>query len=282
MVTLLMRFLRSASYLCCAILQLGFAAGCQTLQGARPFPVMVRDAETKAPISGAEVVVSYPTSRSSLGPCDSSRLTGGDGIVRLWVAPFGDGITLQAAAKGYLPESKDVAVTVIQRIAPVRLFEAADDRPANVTIEMYSEPQFTVELIVPIGYRGLIKVDVDLRDEIPCPRNQRCFSYPTSPSGDVRVVGPSLLRRVLPQGYHARYADGTPLDGEMSAAKVGFRWLKQEGKSQYYYVVGTQYEYDRFARDLREEEKSSRGSQDAGKEGNRSRRHHRGTVATPD
>jgi hypothetical protein len=221
-------------------------------------------------------------SRSSLGPSDSSRKTGDDGIVRLWVAPFGDGVTLQAAAKGYLPESKDIAVTAIQKIAPVRLFESGDDRPANVVIEMYSEPSFTVDLVVPIGYRGLVKVDVDLQDDIPCPRNQRSFSYAVSPFGDVKVVGPSLLRRVLPQGYHAKYADGTPLDGEMSAAKVGFRWLKQEGKTQYCYVVGTQYEYDRLARDLREEEKNASGSRDAGKGANRGGHHRRGSVATPD
>ena len=282
MLTLPMRFRLPAHYLCCAIFQLGFVAGCQTLQGTRPFPVLVNDAETKTPISGAEVVVSYPMSRTSLGPSDSSRTTGNDGVARLWVAPFGDGITLQAAAKGYLPESKDVAVTAIQKIAPAGLFESADDRSANVIIEMYSEPQFTVELIVPIGYRGLVKVDVDLQDDIVCPRNQRSFGYPVSPAGEAKVVGPSLLRRVLPQSYHARYADGTKLDGEMSAAKVGFRWLKQEGKAQFYYVVGTQHEFDRFARELREEEKNSNGSRDAGKGANRSGRHHRGAVAAPD
>jgi hypothetical protein len=70
------------------------------------------------------------------------------------------------------------------------------------------------------------------------------------------------------------YADGTALDGEMSAVKVGFRWLKQDGK-KCFYVVGTQNEYDQFARDLLKEANQSSGSRGTTKATNRSGRHRR-------
>jgi hypothetical protein len=256
-----------------AILQLGLGAGCQSFQSSRPFPVLLRDADTKTPVSGAQVSVSYPVSRSPLAPSESSAATSDDGIARLWVAPFGDGFAMRAAAQGYLAEDKDVAVTTIEKIAPVRLFESAEQRPPTMIIDLYREPAFSVELTIPLSYRGIIKADIDLRDGVPCPPGQRCFTYAVSPSGEVSVVGPSLLRRVPPHNYHARYADGTPLDTEMGLAKVGFRWLKQEGK-QHYYVVGTQPEYEAFARELVKEESSHHRSGDPGEGNRRGGRHH--------
>src|SRR5262249_51356420 len=113
---------RSTLLLTRAMLYLGLVPGCQTFQSSRPFPVLVRDADTKNPISGAQVLVSYPVSRSPLAPSESSAGTSNDGIARLWVAPFGDGFTMRATAQGYLPEDKDVAVTAVEKVAPLRLF----------------------------------------------------------------------------------------------------------------------------------------------------------------
>jgi hypothetical protein len=244
-------------------------------------PVLVRDAETKKPIAMAEVGVSYPVSQSPFAPPDSSSMTGSDGIARFWVAPFGDGIGVDATAAGYLPERKEIAVTTIEKIPPVHLFQSSDQRPASVIVELYAEPQFDIEFIVPAGYRGIVKADVDLQDRVSFPRGQRRFSYVVSPTGEVEVRGPSLLRRLLPQSYHARYADGTPLSGDMKAKKVGFRWLRQDGKQQYY-VVGTQNEYDQFARDGIGEANHTSGSSETGKGSHRNGRHRASASTSPE
>jgi hypothetical protein len=166
---------------------LALAPGCQVLYRYRPLPVLVRDAETKKPIEGADVHLSYPLSRDSLAPFDSSERTDKDGIAHLRAAPY---------------------------------------------------------------YRGVIKAEVEMQDNVAAPPGQRCFRYEVV-DGLVRNKGPAVLRRIYPSDYRARYADGTPLTGEMTLLKTGFRWLRGNGKEQYFFV-GTQPEYDmqrRFAPD---------------------------------
>jgi hypothetical protein len=220
------------------------ASGCQVLYRYRPVPVLVRDAETKKPIANADVHLSYPLARDSLAPFDSSQRTGVDGIAHLRAAPYGDfGVRVEASAAGYLPDQISISTESIQRIEPVHPFENAERRKPEFVVEMYAEPRFTVELIVPSGYRGRIRAEVEPRDDIAVPPGQRSFCYEVV-DGFVRIKGPSLvLRRVYPSDYHARYADGTPLTGEMTLQKVGFRWLRGQDKEQYF-VIGTQPEYD--------------------------------------
>src|SRR5262249_61077154 len=108
-------------------------------------------------------------------------------------------------------------------------FEAPGRRPPGGGLEMYSGPRFGVELVVPVGYRGLFKAEVRVRDDAPCPPGQRRFRAEVPVSGVVEVQGPPALRRVQPPDFKARYADGSPLGAEMDAVKVGFRWLRREG-----------------------------------------------------
>ena len=59
-------------------LALALAPGCQALHPYRPVPVLVRDAETKEPIAGAQVRVSYPFTDPKLAlstPPEASLLT---------------------------------------------------------------------------------------------------------------------------------------------------------------------------------------------------------------
>ena len=71
-----------------------------------------------------------------------------------------------------------------------------------------------------------------------------------------------MLRRVYPSDYHARYADGTPLTGEMTLLKAGFRWLRGNGKEQYFFV-GTQSEYDMERRFAPEEQPNAHPTSDS-------------------
>ncbi|HZV07318.1 MAG TPA: hypothetical protein VE999_19705 [Gemmataceae bacterium] len=254
---------------------LALAPGCQVLYRYRPVPVLVRDAETKKPIASANIHISYPLSRDSLAPFDSSEHTGPDGIAHLRAAPYGDfGIRVDASAAGYLPEQVNVSTESIQHVTPPHPFEETERRKPEVIVEMYSEPRFTVELVVPTGYRGIIKAEVDLQDDVAAPPGQRSFSYEVV-DGFVRIKGPGVLRRIYPSDYRARYTDGTPLSGEMTLSKNGFRWLRGNGKEQSFFV-GTQTEYDmerRFAPD--EQAGSGRRTSDSAPSNGRGGRHRR-------
>jgi hypothetical protein len=232
------------------LILLGFTPGCQVLYQYRPVPVLVRDAETKNPLPDAQLRLSYPLSRDSLAPFDSSEKTGPDGIAHLRAAPYGGfgGVRIEARAAGYLPEKWSLSKEDVQRIPPAQPFEKIERRPAELVIDLYKEPRFTVELLVPVGYRGLIKVVRALRDDLPAPPGQRCFRYEVN-DGFVRIQGPGVLRRVHPSEYRARYADGTELSGETTLTKIGFRWLSGEG-DRHLFFIGTQSEYDVQRRSL--------------------------------
>lgn len=238
-----MRNVRLGRYLILLSCLCACAPGCQVMYRYRPMPVLVRDAETKKPIPDAEVHLSYPLSRDSLAPFDSSEHAGADGIARLRAAPYGDfGIRLEAAAPGYMSEQKTITTEFVENVKPPQLFEAVEKRPSAYTIEMYAEPRFTIELIVPAGYRGVVKAEIEIQDDLPVPAGQRCFRYEVK-DGFAQVKGPAVLRRIAPPEFHARYADGTPLTNQMTLLQVGFRWLRGEGK-EHYFIVGTQPEYD--------------------------------------
>ena len=259
-----MRNPRLGRCLCLLVCLTAFASGCQVMYRYRPVAVLVRDAETKKPIANAEVHLSYPLTRDSLAPFDSSKRSGEDGIARLRAAPYGQfGVHLEASAAGYMTEEKIVSADLIQNIKPPQFFESVQQRPSECVVEMYAEPRFTVELIVPAGYRGTIRAEVRIQDDIPFVAGQRCFRYAVE-DGVVQIKGPGVLRRIPAPEYHALYADGTPLTNQMTLLKVGFRWLRAEGKEQYF-VVGTQPEFDMQRRSAPAEEVRTRSrTPDAG------------------
>jgi len=230
--------------LLCLVFLLVIAPGCQALHRYRPVAVLARDAETKQPIAGAEVRISYPFTPPTCAPWDSSGTTDRDGVVRLRAAPYGEsGIMVDVTAKGYMFEGKGIPTEVVAAIPPAGIFETVARRPVDFVVELYAEPHPTIELVVPAGYRGLIKVEVRAQDDVPLVPGQRCFSYVVPASGAVQVVGPSFLRRVFPQDYRARLADGPSLTRQAKDAELGFLWLKSESGWQYF-VVGTRREFD--------------------------------------
>jgi hypothetical protein len=271
-----MRNRRPARCLLYPFLLLAFVAGCQSFHSYRPVAVQVRDADTHQPIPDAEVRIWYPMTVPSTAPYDSCGLTGEDGIARLRAAPYGDAsIVMEANAKGYLYEAKDIAVADVQAIAPAHWFEAVEQRPVSFVLEMYTGPRPTVELVVPTGYRGLVKVEVQAQESVPCPPGQRSFSYAVPPSGEIAVVGPLLLRHAVPAEFRARHADGAPLSPEAKGAAPGFWWLRSEGRWECF-LVGTRGEYDDYRRFDQHsgagERRSSGGAAGAG----RSRHGHKG------
>jgi hypothetical protein len=131
----------------------------------------------------------------------------------------------------------------VAAIEPLGWFEAVERREVNVVVEAYAGPAPSVELVVPAGYRGPLKVEVLARDDAPAAPGQRCFRCVVPPSGVAQVVGPPLLKRVLGPDIRASYADGTPLpQSPKGAAEVGLWLVKWEG-SNYSFLVGTRDEY---------------------------------------
>ncbi|SRR5579875_100394 len=248
-----MRNRRLARRLLCLFFLFCQAPGCQTFRGGQELTVLVRDAETKEPIATAEVYLCQRLKKNEVAPCRSMSFTQADGIARLRAEPAGEhGFQVQAVAQGYLPEKLDLPAAPSPKGGRKRGAAAADHSP-DVIMEVYTEPDFRVELVLPPRYRGLVKAEVQLQDDFPLPKGQRCFRFPVSASGDVLVKGPSLLRRVPVSEFRARYGDGPLLSTAMDAEKVGFRWLKGAG-NQHLFVVGTQLDYEALHRQVAPEE----------------------------
>jgi hypothetical protein len=242
------------------VLLLALVSGCQTLHSYRPVPVLVRDAETQQPIPGAEVHITYPFEEALRSPSPSSSATGADGVARLTAAPYGD-IDLRVAvnAKGYLTEESGLPVKVVQAIEPLHWFEAAESRPVSLVVQLYAAPDPTVELVIPTGYRGQIKAEVQVQEGLAGAPGQRHFSFEVPTSGVVDLTGPPILRHVCSVAVRARYADGTPLRRDAQGTEVGFWVLNDEG-TYLRFLVGTHDEYNAVARSGEDGGKANRSS----------------------
>lgn len=227
----------------CLVFLLGLGCGCQSLHGYRPVPVRVEDAETNQPIAGAEVRLSYPNTQPSLAPRNSFGTTAADGIARLEAAPFGEpGPVVEVNANGYMAEEKYLTLEAVQAIPPARRSEKIEERPVCLVVRMLAEPEPTVELILPTGYRGVVRARVAIQEDMPQTPGQRCFRYEVPSSGIVEVAGPPLLRRIFATDFRARYADGATLPWQPKDSEVGLWWLRCDGDEQFF-LVGTPLEY---------------------------------------
>src|SRR5579884_3366301 len=218
--------------------------GCAALPWSRPMAVLLRDAETKQPIAGGELALSYPLAKGPTAPASVSGVTNRDGIVWLHAVPTGDtSILLEAKAQGYLSEWKTLTGDDVRKIEPAHLFEAVEKRPVGQVLELYAGPRPTIELIVPAGFKGQFKVGIQTRDDFPYTPGQRFFSYPVALVGDTTIVGPPLFRHggATPE-FQAKYADGASLKQHVTGPEVGFWWLKSEGGYEHF-LVGTAKEY---------------------------------------
>jgi hypothetical protein len=181
------------------LLAIAMAPGCQAFSAYRPIAIQIQDAETKQPIPGAVVHISYPLVHPSQAPYDSAGATASDGVVRLQAAPTGPaGVLIEVNGKGYLLEEKTLPIATVQAIKPASWFEKVGQRPVDVAIEIYAEPRPVVELVLPASFRGMIKVEVQVQFDAASTLGQRLFRYAVSPAGTAQVIGPALVDRVVP------------------------------------------------------------------------------------
>ena len=254
-----MRFRNLVACLTWSILVFLALPGCHALYRDRPVSVLVRDAETKAPIPGAEVQIA---SASGHLPKVTAATTAGDGVARLKVNPTAEiAYTVLVDAAGYLSDEQDVSVEALRGITP-----AGGDSPTpTLVVEVFAGPRPTVELVVPTGYRGVLRAQVHGREDAPYPPGQRTFSYAVPANGAVEVVGPPVFLHGLAPDIRARYADGTPLSRDAKDNEVGLRWVNREG-DEHIFVVGTRAEWDDLRKSL---EKNEPRGHSAGKGGSR-------------
>ncbi len=234
-------------------------AGCHGLD--RPVSVMVRDAETKAPVVGASVSVSDTTAHP---PHGTVVHTGDGGVAHLKVNPAAEfGFAVEATAPGYLPTDKNLSISDVRAI-PSSPFASHDHDSPTLVLEVFAGPRPTIDLIVPTGYHGILRVELRTQENVTYPPGQRSFQYDVPANGVVQVVGSPVLLHGLTPDFRAKYADGTPLIRDANDSEVGLRWVS--GGNDPVFVVGTRSEWNDIRKSLEKDEpRASHGGGGSGR-----------------
>lgn len=235
---------------------------------ATPVAVTVRDAETNTPVPGAEVVLLYPNSDPGTKPRELGGTTNVTGIAQIRGVTSDDGLPqVRITAPGYILEQRGLPGDTLHTIKANNSFWAftSHQDPVELALFVYHGPVAAIELTVPIGYRGLIKADVRIREDIVYPRDQRIFAG-TVVDGAVQVDGSPLLRSEYKPVFRARYADDTPVPMSVQDNEVGFRWLRTEGRTELF-VIGTRAELEGFRRATDKAPTSDSGGKKSGGSG---------------
>jgi hypothetical protein len=169
-----------------AVASLGFT-GCGLFHEYRPMRVLVRDAETKQPIPGAHVDGWYSTMLDVFGPTAPRGVTGPDGVATLWIGPD-RGFTLRVEEPGYLMTDAHEGVGHGHQYfytLPKKGDSGDDPRRIDCTIDLPPDPKPTFVLVVPKGYRGLLRIKFEPAEAAEV-STQR--AYPITVGRDGRAV----------------------------------------------------------------------------------------------
>lgn len=179
--------------LAAAGLLVALLAGC-----SRRVDVFARDAETGEPLRSGRVCVSNgrmdPFDFFPAGPsCDD--ITRGKARVE-WATRRSPGITVTSA--GYLPWRGDLAG------------KTSGDGPVRLSTELYRAPAPTATLVVPAGFRGLIKIHFQSGPGAqPSPVGQRDFVWIVAPEKVNAFAWPDVLRHRESTDFIGMFNDGT-------------------------------------------------------------------------
>ena len=234
----------------------GFAAllvvmGCKALQPEPSVAVQVRDAETKAPIANATVDLS--DIRGVVTSKEITGKTGADGVARVHPLPDGTEGLLAVSAAGYLNDAKPL------------------NEAAGMEVELFAGPRPTVELVIPSGFRGLIKAEFKIAPADGAAPSPRLFRCDVQADGTVEVVGPEVLHCVRPQDFHAVAADGTTLPSGGPTTSIELRWVKTTDAIDYF-VYGTDIDCHNAQKTLTPSDGGHGGGSGSGKGGGGGRR----------
>jgi len=185
-----MRILRAAMLAAC----FGLLNGCIAFYSRHDVHVIVKDAETQAPIAGCEIVehpVYYLFRPINLPP-----------IVDVHADALGE-----ATVHSTTLEPQEWKFDAPSYIG---IHEIVDDPLASPTILlMYREPIPTVTILVPNGYRGPVAVELDSASTfMQETAGQRSFKFHIKSNGYVRIRASLMLMRMDEWNIRARYENG--------------------------------------------------------------------------
>lgn len=243
--------------------------GCQIWHPTPSIPIVVLDAETKTPIPGAEVRLWSPSDNRKTR-VEPSGTTGPDGIVQIKAEyPKEADVLIEVTAVGYLQDEMDRVLAGKVPGAPA----------GGGVIEMFRGPRPVIELVIPIEFRGDLKVELKIQDPTPDQLGKRVFRFnvplPKVGSIDatptVQVVGPPILDGRLGPEFHGFYANGSPMPAEPKDNEVVLRWVRSEGLNQFF-VVGTKVDQEAARRAAEKnigprESSNSKGNTGGGRKG---------------
>lgn len=246
------------------------AVGCSMMHPSVPVEVTVRDAETKQPIPSAEVALLYPTTNSDTQPHESKATTAPTGNARLTANAGEDAIPqVRIIAAGYLTEEKRLPGDALRALkAADSLWPFSQPAPVTLTLDVYRGPDPTIDLTVPAKWRGQVRVEVRVREDIAYEPQKRTFTAVVPTDGNVVMEGPPVLKRGRGPIFFAHYADEahTLVPSEAPDDQVAFRWLRTEGQIEVF-IIGTKAEFDSYRRMAVRTGGSDSGSGKGGKGG---------------
>ncbi|MFT3883145.1 MAG: hypothetical protein QM703_26275 [Gemmatales bacterium] len=220
--------------------------GCCLLHVYHPVSVVVIDAETKKPVPNAELDLFYMSYMLDLFmPLSFPRYTDGAGRATLWAVPygFGESVSINVSSENYLFQRAELPKKVISNAYSIPILSSLVGAESDYVIELYTGPRPTIELILPAGYRGPIKVINEAGDGT-APPGQRVFQFPVSATGKVVIKGPKLLLDIHSTDLRARYENGPLLPEYQSKEGVELRWVTCHGNKTSLFVVGSREDED--------------------------------------
>jgi hypothetical protein len=203
------------------------STGCVVFNRSAKLQASVRDAETNAPIPGANVHIATMLMAVEAFPGPNTAVTDDSGVAVLKAA-ISRPQTWTIRAAGYLPEPTYKKV----------------ENPGPLEFRLYKRPAPHVSSIVPNGFHGPLEVQLQ---RMPGGQNkvgEREFFFIASATGFVRIDATPLLANL---GFNihtidAEFEDGTKIpqeDYKLRPPVVGLRFMDIVG-NKILFAVGTE------------------------------------------
>ena len=239
--------LRSAGFRIHFGLLLLIGLGCASTAGSKGTSVQVIDGETKQPIDAAQVRL-WHYHQATNGTANSAVATNGQGAADLRsISGRTDDLVVEVSAKGYAKEEKSI-------------------NPANhVEVQLYAEPNPTIEFVVPPLFRGLFNFKMRIQDGAPMRPGQRAFPTELQDTGLAEATVPDLFRHMNAE-FRAKFADGRVLPDRPQGQELGLWWIKTSGEYEIF-LIGTQGDYDTYWREHPNEQPTERKGKGRGGKG---------------
>ncbi|MEO2091893.1 MAG: hypothetical protein ABGY75_20770 [Gemmataceae bacterium] len=228
--------------------------GCGLFHEYRPMRVLVRDAETKQPLPGAEIEGMNMVMLDVFGPSSPHGTTDASGVATLKIGPE-RGFDLRVDEPGYEMTDHREESSYFNTL-PKRGGPGDDPKRIDVVMDLPRRHGTTVVVVVPDGYRGLVRVKFEPTDDPPDP-TKHVYTAVADASGRavVRVPEISLSRDIA-----ARYRNGkkVPWDANSpNSDRVAIRHLADTLDTSLY-LIGTGPEAEEHDQQIRKQKPDGR------------------------